>query len=96
MQCMLHVTCYMSHILHVTKYQVTNMSHVTHVTCDMSHVTHVTCHKIQDTKILPNTQCVIYFWKAHAKYSSMVMVKTLHVTYVTCHMSHMLHVTNIN
>ena len=24
MQCMLHVTCYMSHMLHVTNYQVTN------------------------------------------------------------------------
>ena len=64
----------------------------------MSHVTCHTCYMSQNIKlqtILPNTQGVIYFWKAHAKYSSMVMVKTLHVTYVTCNMSHMLHVTNI-
>ena len=64
----------------------------------MSHVTCNTCYMSQNIKlqtILPNTQGVIYFWKAHAKYSSMVLVKTLHVTYVTCHMSHMLHVTNI-
>ena len=70
MQCMLHVTCYMSHMLHVTN--------------------------IKLQTILPMTQCVIYFWKAYTKYSSMVMIKTLHVTCVTCHMSHMLHVTNIN
>ena len=69
MQCMLHVTCYMSHMLHVTN--------------------------IKLQTILPKTQCVIYFWKAHVKYSSMVMMKTLHVICVTCHMSHMLHVTNI-
>ena len=63
--------------------------------CYMSHVTHVTCHKYQLTKILLKTQCVIYFWKAHAKYSSMVMIKMLHVTYFTCHMPQMLHVTNL-
>ena len=41
------------------------------------------------------TPCVIYFWKADTKSSSMVMLKTSHVTCVTCHMSHMSHVTNI-
>ena len=72
MQCMLHVTCYMSHMLHVTN--------------------------IKLQTILPMTQCVIYFWKAYTKYSSMLIIKTLHVTCVTCvtcNMSHMLHVTNI-
>ena len=51
---------------------------------------HVTCHNATNIKlqtILPKTQCVIYFWKAHAKYSSMVMIKTLHVTCHTCYMS---------
>ena len=49
--------------------------------CYMSHVTHVTCHKYYVTNILPKTQCVIYFWKAHVKYSSMVLIKALHVTH---------------
>ena len=62
----------------------------------MSHMLHVTCYtcymsQIKLQRILPNTPCVIYFWKAHAKSSSMVMTNTSHVTYVTCHMSHMLH-----
>ena len=111
---MLHVTCYMSHMLHVTNiklqtilpmtqcmeslYKIQFNGHDKNVACHMcymSHVTHVTCHKYQLTKILLKTQCVIYFWKAHAKYSSMVMIKMLHVTYFTCHMSHMLHVTNL-
>ena len=61
----------------------------------MSHVTHVTSHKYHVTNILPKTQCVIYFWKDHVKYSSMVIIKMLQVTCVTCNMSHMLQVTNI-
>ena len=64
--------------------------------CYMSHMLHVTNIKLQT--ILPMTQCVIYFWKAYTKYSSMLIIKTLHVTCVTCvtcNMSHMLHVTNI-
>ena len=63
--------------------------------CYMSHVTHVTYHQYHVANILPKTQCVIYFWKAHVKYSSTVIIKMLHVTCVTCNMSHMLHVTNI-
>ncbi len=66
----------------------------------MSHVLHVTCHKcymsqILSFKILPNTLCVIYFWKALSKSSSIVMQKMSHVTCITGHMSQMLHVTNI-
>ena len=41
--------------------------------CYMSYVTHVTCHKFHVTNILPKTQCVIYFWKSHVKYSSTVI-----------------------
>ena len=63
--------------------------------CNMSHVTYVIFKNINLQTILPKVQCVIYFWKAHAKYSLMVVTKTLHVTYVTCHITHMLHVTNI-
>ena len=59
----------------------------------MSHMLHVTNIKLKGT--LPNTPCVIYFWKCYAKFSAMVMIKKSHVTYVTCPMSHMLHVTNI-
>ena len=105
-----HVTCHKSqvtnnftndpvcHIFLESLYKIQFNGHDKNVACDMcymSHVTHVTCHKYQLTKILLKTQCVIYFWKAHAKYSSMVMIKMLHVTYFTCHMSHMLHVTNL-
>ena len=61
--------------------------------CNMSHVTYVTFKNINLQTSLPKVQCVIYFWKAHAKYSSMVMVKNVacnmcfisHVTHVTCH-----------
>ena len=59
----------------------------------MTDVLHVT--NIMIKRILPNTTCVIYFWKAHAKSSLMDMIKTSHVTCVTCHKSHMLNVTNI-
>ena len=69
MQCMLHVTCHMSHMLHVINI------------------------KLQKFYSRPNV--VIYFWKAQAEYSLMIMIKTLHETSVTSHMSHMLHVTNI-
>ena len=68
-------------------------SHVTCVTCNMSQMLHVTNIKLP--RSLPNTPCVIYFWKALAKSSSMVKQKTSHVACVTCHMSQMLHVTNI-
>ena len=88
----------MCHIFLESYYKIQFNGHDKNVACHMcymSHVTHVTCHKYQLTKILLKTQCVIYFWKAHAKYSSMVMIKILHVTCVTCNMSHMLHVTNI-
>ena len=60
-----------------------------YVTCHMSHMLHVTNIKLQ--RILPNSPCVIYFWKVHTKFSSMVMIKISHDTYVT----YMLHVTNI-
>ena len=53
--------------------------HVTCVTCNMSHMLHVTNIKLQT--ILLKTPCVIYFWKAHVKYSSMVLIKALHVTH---------------
>ena len=46
----------------------------------MLHVTN-----IKFLRILPNTPCVLYFWKADAKYSSVVMQKR--------QMSHVLHVT---
>ena len=48
-------------------------SHVTCVTCHMSQMLHVTNIKLP--RILPKTPCVIYFWKALAKSSSMVMQK---------------------
>ena len=35
--------------------------------------------------ILPNTPCIIYFWKADTKSSSTVMPNMSHVTQVTCH-----------
>ena len=41
--------------------------------------------------MLPNTQCVIYLWKDHAKSSSMVMIKN-----IACGIHYMLHVTNLN
>ena len=61
----------------------------------MSHVTLLHVTKIKLLRILPKTPFVIYFWKAYEKSSSMVMMKTSHVTCVTCHMSQMLHVTNM-
>ena len=60
--------------------------------CYMSHVTNVTCNRYQVAKSLPKTPCVIYFWKALAKFSSMVMQKMSHVTqmlHVACHTCYM-------
>ena len=70
MQCMLHVTCHMSHMLHVINI------------------------KLQKFYSRPNV--VIYFWKVHAKYSPMVMIKNITCHSVPCHLSQMLHVTKIN
>ena len=44
-----------------------HMLYVMCQTCCMPHMLHVTNIKLQI--ILQKTQCVIYFWKAHAKYS---------------------------
>ena len=68
-------------------------SHVTSVTCQMSQMLHVTNIKLP--RILPNTPCVIHFWKPLAKSRSMVMQKTSQVTCGRCHMSQILHLTNI-
>ena len=75
--------CYMSNVLHVTCH-----------TCYMSQMTLEPCI-LREIWIDVYWVCHIFFWKAHAKYSSMVIIKTLHVTCFTCHMWHMLHVTNI-
>ena len=72
--------------------------HAKNVTCHMcymSSVTHVTCHKYKVEENVILDPCVIYFWKADGKCSSMVMLKMSHVTCITCHMLEMLHVTNI-
>ena len=61
------------------------MPHVTSVICHMSHMLHV--KNIKLPRILPKTQCVIYFWKADAKSSLTVMQKTTHATCGMCHMS---------
>ena len=61
----------------------------------MSHVTHNTFHKYQLTNNLTKASVCLIFFKAHAKYSSIVMIKMLHVTCFTCNMSHMLQVTNL-
>ena len=69
------------HIFSESLYKIYN-GHDKNVACDisyMSHVTHVTCHKYQLTKILLKTQCVIYFWKAPAKFSSIISIKILHI-----------------
>ena len=76
------------------------MLHVQCFTCHMSHMLHVT-NDSRAVYIKGNMdRCLLgvsyIFWKAHAKYSSMVMIKMLLVKCVICHMSHMLHVTNIN
>ena len=65
--------------------------HDKYVTCHICYMLLVTNIKLK--RMLPNTSCVIYFWKAHAKSSLMVMIKMSHVTCVTCHMAHVLHVT---
>ena len=51
------------------------MLQVTCVTCNMSHMLQVTNIKLQT--ILPNTQCVIYFWKAHAKSKQTIIQHTI-------------------
>ena len=63
--------------------------HVTCVMCHMAQMLHVT--KIKLPRMLPNTPCVIYFWKADAKSSSMVQFSS-NVIYDMCYM---LHVTNV-
>merc|ERR1712082_528363 len=58
---------------------------ITCVTCHMSQILHVTNIKLP--RILAKTTCVIYFWKALAKSSSMVIQKTSHVACHKCYMS---------
>ena len=109
---MLHVTCHKSqdtnnytkdpvcYIFLESSCKIQFNGHDKNVACYMSHVTCHTCYmsQISTNKQFYQRPNVSYIFEKlmQKKYSSMVMIKTLHVTCVTIHMSHMLHVMNIN
>ena len=86
----LHVTCHtcymsqistnknltkdpMCHIFLESSCKIQFNGHDENIACHMCYMSHVTNINLQT--ILPMTQCVIYFWEAHAKYGSIIITK---------------------
>jgi len=111
MQCMLHVTCHMSQMLHVTKYQVTN-NFIKYPVCHIFleslckiqfngrgkyvlHVLHVTCHTCYMSQISTNKN----FTKdpmCHIFLESSCKIQfNGHDKNVACHIFYMSHVTHV-